>query len=77
LWLLTAVVVFIAGVKLKSNLARMAAITLMGATLLKLVALDSLTFSTLQKVIAYLVLGVLLLLISYFYQKFKEQLFGD
>lgn len=77
LWLLTAVVVFIAGVKLKSNLARMAAITLMGATLLKLVALDSLTFTTLQKVIAYLVLGVLLLLISYFYQKFKQQLFED
>ena len=77
LWLLTAVILFIAGVKLKSIPARMAAITLMGVTLLKLVALDSLTFSTLQKVIAYLVLGVLLLLISYFYQKFKQQLFGD
>ena len=77
LWLLTAVVVFIAGVKFKSVPARMAAIALMGFTLLKLVALDSLTFSTLQKVIAYLVLGVLLLVISFFYQKFKERLFGE
>jgi hypothetical protein len=49
----------------------------MGATLLKLVVLDSLTFSTIQKVIAYLVLGVLLLLISFFYQKYKQQLFED
>ena len=77
LWLLTAVIIFIAGVKLKSIALRLASIGLMGVTLLKLVLLDSLTFTTIQKVIAYLVLGVLLLLISYFYQKFKEQLFGD
>jgi uncharacterized membrane protein len=77
LWLLTAVVVFTVGVLTKSIPARMAAITLMGSTLLKLVLLDSLTFSTLQKVVAYLVLGVLLLVVSFFYQKFKQQLFGD
>jgi uncharacterized membrane protein len=77
LWLLTAVVLFILGVRRKSNPLRMTAITLMGLTLLKLVVLDSLTFSTIQKVIAYLVLGILLLLISYFYQKYKQQLFGE
>lgn len=77
LWLLTAVAVFIAGVRAKSIPARMAAITLMGSTLAKLLLLDSVRFSTLQKVIAYLVLGVLLLLISFFYQKFRQQLFGD
>lgn len=77
LWLLTAVVLFVIGVRFKSIPMRMASITLMGVTLLKLVALDSLRFSTLQKVIAYLVLGVLLLLVSYFYQRFKQQLFGD
>jgi hypothetical protein len=77
LWLLTAVVLFIIGVRQKSNPLRMTAITLMGVTLLKLVVLDSLTFSTIQKVIAYLVLGVLLLLVSFFYQKYKQQLFGE
>lgn len=77
LWLLTAVILFVAGVNQKSIPLRMTSITLMGITLLKLVVLDSLTFSTLQKVIAYLVLGVLLLLVSYFYQRFKQQLFGD
>ncbi|HET7897889.1 MAG TPA: DUF2339 domain-containing protein, partial [Flavisolibacter sp.] len=64
-------------VRFRSIPLRMAAIALMGVTLLKLVALDSLTFSTVQKVIAYLVLGVLLLLVSYFYQKFKNQLFEE
>jgi uncharacterized membrane protein len=77
LWLLTAVVLFAVGVKLKAIALRMAAISLMGITLVKLVLLDSLTFSTIQKVIAYLVLGVLLLLVSFFYQKFREQLFGE
>lgn len=77
LWLLTAVVLFVGGVRGKSIPLRMAAIVLLGVTLVKLVLLDSLTFSTIQKVIAYLVLGVLLLLISYFYQKFKDQLFEE
>lgn len=69
LWLLTAVILFVAGVRTKSVPARMAGIGLIGLTLVKLIALDSLTFSTLQKVIAYLVLGVLLLVVSFFYQK--------
>ncbi len=77
LWLATAVVVFVLGVRRKSNPIRMTGITLMGVTLLKLVLLDSLTFSTIQKVIAYLVLGVLLLLVSFFYQKYKQQLFEE
>lgn len=77
LWLLTAVVIFVIGVRQKSNPIRMTGITLIGVTLLKLVVLDSLTFSTIQKVIAYLVLGVLLLLVSFFYQKYNQQLFGE
>ena len=77
LWLLTAVVLFVIGVRWKSIALRLASITLMGITLVKLVLLDSLTFSTVQKVIAYLVLGVLLLLVSYFYQKFRQQLFEE
>ncbi len=69
LWLLTAVVLFIAGVRLKSIAMRLSAMALIGVTLLKLVVFDSLRFSTLQKVIAYILLGVLLLIVSFFYQK--------
>lgn len=75
LWLLTAVIVFAWGVRLRSPRTRMAAMVLIGATLGKLLALDSMTFTTVQKVIAYLVLGVLLLVVSFFYQKFKQNLF--
>jgi uncharacterized membrane protein len=77
LWLLTAVIVFAWGFRMRSVRARMAGIILIGVTLGKLLALDSLTFTTVQKVIAYLVLGVLLLIVSFFYQKFKQQLFSD
>ena len=55
----------------------MAAILIMGLTLLKLLVLDSQSFSPVQKIIAYVVLGVLLLVVSFFYQKFKKQLFGE
>lgn len=77
LWLATAVVIFILGVYYKSNRLRMASIVLMGITLVKLVAVDSLRFSALQKIIAYITLGVLLLVVSFFYQKFKNSLFGE
>lgn len=77
LWLLTAVIIFAWGFRIRSVRARMAGIILIGVTLGKLIALDSLTFTTVQKVIAYLVLGVLLLIVSFFYQKFRQQLFSD
>lgn len=77
LWLLTAVIIFSIGVYRKSVPIRMTAILLMGITLLKLVVLDSINFSAVQKIIAYLVLGILLLVVSFFYQKFRKQLFGE
>lgn len=75
LWLLTSVLVFIWGFKLKSVSARMAAMLLMGLTLAKLITFDTLSFTTIQKVISYLVLGVLLLIVSFSYQKFKQRIF--
>jgi uncharacterized membrane protein len=76
LWLFTAVVLFAYGLYWKSVWGRMVAVGLMGLTLLKLVLFDTLTFTTVQKVISYLVLGVLLLVVSYFYQKFRQKLFN-
>jgi uncharacterized membrane protein len=77
LWLLTAVIIFAWGFRMRSVRARMAGIILIGVTLGKLVVVDSLTFTTVQKVVAYLVLGILLLIVSFFYQKFRQQLFSD
>jgi hypothetical protein len=39
--------------------------------------LDSQSFSPVQKIIAYVVLGILMLVVSFFYQKFRKQLFGE
>lgn len=77
IWLLMAVLLFAWGAWQKMVVLRLGAIGLLGLTLLKLVALDSARFSTIQKVIAYLTLGVLLLIISFFYQKFRQKLFVD
>jgi uncharacterized membrane protein len=77
LWLLTAIVIFIWGFRIRSVPARLTAMVLIGLTLAKLLVIDSSTFSTIQKVIAYLVLGVLLLVVSFFYQKFRKQLFNE
>lgn len=77
LWLLIAVGLFSAGIGLKSVWLRLSAMVLMGITLAKLVAVDSLRFSTIQKIIAYLTLGVLLLIVGFFYQRFKEKLFQN
>jgi uncharacterized membrane protein len=74
LWLLTALVLFGVGFALKAVWLRLSALVLMGVTLAKLVLIDSMRFSTVQKIIAYLTLGVLLLVVGFFYQRFKEQL---
>jgi uncharacterized membrane protein len=77
IWLLMAVLLFIRGAWQKMVVLRLGGIGLMGLTLLKLVVVDSTRFSTVQKVIAYLTLGILLLVISFFYQKFKQKLFVE
>lgn len=75
LWLLLAVLLFAMGFGAKAVWLRLAGVVLMGITLAKLVFLDSLRYSTLQKIVAYLTLGVLLLVVGFFYQRFKEKLF--
>lgn len=77
LWLAVAVVVFACGFMGKAVWLRLSAMILMGVTLLKLVAFDSLRFTTIQKIIAYLALGVLLMVVGFFYQKFRQKLFNE
>jgi len=77
LWTLIAVVVFVLGITLKTVWPRLAAMILIGFTLMKLIFLDSISFTAIQKIIAYLTIGTLLLILSFFYQKFKQVLFND
>lgn len=65
------------GMYRKNRIMRVSAITLFGITLVKLVTFDTWDLSTGYKVIAYLLLGVILLVVSFMYQKFKVLIFGD
>ena len=56
---------------------RIAAIVLFAATLLKLFLYDMADMGTISKTIAMISLGVLLLVISFLYNKFKDIIFGD
>ena len=77
IWMLMAVLVFIWGAWQKMVVLRLLSMALMGFTLLKLVVWDSATFTPVQKVLAYVSLGILLLLTSFFYQKFRQSLFAE
>lgn len=76
-WLLLAVGLFAIGALLRQKMWRLASLALMALTLLKLLVLDSQRFSAGQKVVAYVALGLLLLVVSFFYQKFRQRWFGE
>jgi uncharacterized membrane protein len=77
LWLLLSVALFAWGVYIKKGWLRLASIIVVTLTLLKLITIDSMRFSTVEKIICYVTIGALLLIVSFFYQKFKEKLFGE
>lgn len=74
LWLLLAIGLFIAGALSRMSWLRMFSIILTGVTLAKLILIDRNSFSTGQKIISYIAIGLLLLLLSFFYQKFRDKL---
>lgn len=71
LWIVVAVLLFVWGIYNKKSWPRLASILLIGITLGKLIIFDSSKFSTIQKIISFIVIGVLLLLFSFYYQKFN------
>jgi uncharacterized membrane protein len=71
LWLTVSVLLFVWGAWEKKSWPRLASILLIGITLGKLIIFDSADFSTVQKIISFLVIGVLLLLFSFYYQKYN------
>ena len=73
IWLAIAVGLFTAGIISKMAWLRLMSILLTGATLLKLIIIDRANFTTEQKIVSYISIGILLLLLSFFYQKFREK----
>ena len=77
IWVLMAVAVFIIGMAWKVKTLRMGSIALFAVTLGKLLLVDSDRFTTIEKVIAYILTGAVLLAVSFLYQKFKQRIFSN
>jgi hypothetical protein len=73
LWVAFSIVLFGWGIISHRSWPRLAAILLMIVTLGKLVIFDSSKFTPIQKITAYLIIGALLLILSFFYQKNRIQ----
>ncbi len=76
IWLTIALGLFAAGVISKMSWLRLLSIILTGVTLGKLILIDRNSFTTEQKIVSYISIGVLLLLLSFFYQKLRQR-FSD
>ena len=61
----------------KSSQLRIAAIILFGVTLLKVFLIDLEHISTVSRMVVFIALGILMLLISYLYQRYKSILLGE
>ena len=77
LWGIYSFLMIAVGMYKKNQIMRICAISLFGITLIKLLTFDTWDLSTGYKVIAYILLGVILLVVSFLYQKFKTFIFGD
>jgi uncharacterized membrane protein len=75
LWGVYALVLIIMGIRQSQRHLRITAMVLLGITLAKVTIVDLADLSTLEKTLVLVVLGALLLLISYLYNRFRERLF--
>jgi uncharacterized membrane protein len=72
-----ALAMIITGISKKLKHIRMGGIILFGITLCKVLFYDLASLSTISKTIALIVLGVIMLIASFLYNKFKDSIFGN
>ncbi len=75
LWGLYSMALITYGIIRQRKMLRIIAISLFGATILKLAA-DALSMTRGYQLIVFITIGVILLIVSFMYQKFKPLLFG-
>jgi uncharacterized membrane protein len=74
-WLLYSVVLMIAGIWRRMQGLRIIAIILFGVTILKIFIYDLSFLQTLYRIYSFIGLGVILLTVSYLYQRYKAVIF--
>lgn len=77
LWAVYASVLTGVGILKRLRGARMLGILLLGATILKVFLVDLSALETFYRIISFVVLGLLLLSVSYGYNRFKHLIFGE
>ena len=75
LWGSYSLLLIVIGIWKKMKHLRIAAILLFGITLIKLVAYDITEMDTVSKTIVFILLGILLLIISFLYNKYRKFIF--
>lgn len=77
LWGVYALILIYLGIIKRRKYLRVAAIILFAITLLKLIFYDISGMNTLSRIIVFISLGILLLIISFLYNKFKDKISED
>jgi uncharacterized membrane protein len=77
LWGILSFILLIVGIKQQWKQIRIIALSLLGLTVLKLFIYDINNVSETGKIIAFILLGVLILIISFVYQKIKKLVVED
>jgi hypothetical protein len=72
LWAVYSLLLIVLGIWKKNKLIRFGAIALFGATVVKLFFYDLTHLSTISKTIVFVALGIILLIISFLYNKYKH-----
>jgi len=73
-WAFLALAIFAAGLLLRDRAYRLGGFVILGAALLRLLAVDVWRFDTLYRIVSFLVLGGVLLVLSFVYSRFAETL---
>lgn len=76
LWGLYSMALIVYGIIKKRKTLRIIAISLFALTLLKLI-LDAMSMTLGYRLIVFIIIGIIMLVVSFMYQKFKPILFGD
>jgi uncharacterized membrane protein len=76
LWGLYSMALIVYGILRKRKMLRIIAISLFGLTIFKL-AIDAMSMSRGYQLIVFITIGIILLIVSFMYQKFKPLLFGE
>ena len=77
LWGLSSFILMVVGMRKKVKIVRILSLALFAITIFKLFVFDIRDISEAGKIIAFILLGVLLLIISFMYQKVKKLIVDD